>query len=183
MEFNSKDFRRIVALMAIGAFGTACAPVPGALPPTDGQATKQLASKNRTSLVQPGPVSAQPKDGTAFYPTSDSALRQTRATLVPPKQEIPEYRIAAANTATESGASPTLFKPQAGSKPARGYQSGRSATEERNSFDGVDVASATDTGSNDNDSAGGGGNVTASDPVSGSNRSSGGGSSSAARSR
>ena len=182
MEFKSKIFLNLVTLMAVGSFGTACTTVPVTIPSAKGSVREVAASKSTTSFGQPAPVVAQAKDGTAFYPTSDAALGQARSTLVPPKQTIPVYQTAAVETGagTTGTAAPVLL--QLGSKPSRGYQSGRSNSEERNSFDGVDVASVTDTGSNNNDSAGGGGNTTTSAPESASNRSSGGGSSSAARS-
>ena len=173
MVLYKTHFAKVDSLTAIGILGTACAPTAGTNALVGEKASSQIAGTQRSSLTPTIKTTAEPKEGTAFYPTRVDSLGKTRATLVPPKQSAPEFRMATANSDVNTAANGSRTKLQTGSKPTRGYQTGRSLSEERDgfdgfdrsdSFDGVDVASVSDSGSADTSSGGGGGATTASHP-------------------
>lgn len=156
MKLNRKFFPKFIALVAFGVLGTACAPIPTATSLERNAATKQTVSPTRNKLILTSQGAAEPMAGTAFYPTITSDLGPKRATLLPPERSIPDHQIVTASSGVEPEPTGPVFKAQSGSRPVRGYQSGRALSEERDSFDGVDVASATESGSGNSGGGAGG---------------------------
>ena len=171
MKLENKTFRMVLPLIAVGTLATACAPTPVAKMSQRTETAPAYVSPSQSSLIAPANALAKQRDGVAFFPSA-TERRGAESTSIIPQIEVDGFGDLGAapkierSVAIETPAVSPARKGETSKKTFRNQRS-KSFAEERDSFDGVDVASSSSSGGGNTNSGGGGNSSAASDPSSG----------------
>lgn len=143
MTTTGKLLRQTITICSFGALVTACAPTPSA---------------NVTVASMETRVESFPPRSTLLPPSHPIASNSTSAKLKNSKLS----RVDLGSNVSIDQQHAKSFAEERDNSSDNQQRDTASSNDQQDSFDGVDVASASDTGSSSSSSAGGGGNTTTS---------------------